>query len=62
MKASFYFVIWMVIYPILGLFNNNFIDNNAFIVALAIVWVLSWILNRIMPDTLAYESADSADT
>lgn len=57
MKTSFYFVIWMLIYPILGLFNNNFIDNNAFIVALAIVWGLSWLLNRIMPDTLAYERA-----
>lgn len=38
MKTSFYFVLWILIYPILGLFNNSFIDNNAFIVALAIVW------------------------
>lgn len=57
MKTSFYFVLWILIYPILGLFNNSFIDNNAFIVALAIVWGLSWLLNRIMPDTLTYEVA-----
>lgn len=57
MKTSFYFVLWILIYPILGLFNNSFIDNNAFIVALAIVWGLSWLLNRIMPDTLTYERA-----
>lgn len=55
MKTSFYFVLWILIYPILGLFNNRFIDNNAFIVALAIVWGLSWLLNRMMPDTLTYE-------
>lgn len=55
MKTSFYFVIWIVIYPILGLFNNSFIDNNAFIIALAVVWGLSWLLNRMMPKTLTYE-------
>lgn len=55
MKTSFYFVLWILIYPILGLFNNSFIDNNAFIVALVIVWGLSWLLNRMMPDTLTYE-------
>ena len=37
MKTSFYFVLWILIYPILGLFNNSFIDNSAFIVAFAIV-------------------------
>lgn len=57
MKASFYFVLWILIYPILGLFNNSFIDNNAFIVALAVVWGLSWLLNCIMPDTQTYERA-----
>lgn len=55
MKTSFYFVLWILIYPILGLLNNSFINNNAFIVALAIVWGLSWILNRLMPDILTYE-------
>lgn len=55
MKTSFYFVLWILIYPILGIFNNSFIDNNAFIVALAIVWGLSWLLNRMMPDILTYE-------
>lgn len=29
MKPSFYFVLWIVIYPILGLFYNNFIGNKA---------------------------------
>lgn len=57
MKTSFYFVLWILIYPILGLLNNSFIDNNAFIVALAVVWGLSWLLNRIMPNTLTYERA-----
>jgi hypothetical protein len=57
MKTSFYFVIWIIIYPILGLFNNAYIAENSFIVALAVVWGLSWLLNRLMPDTLHYERA-----
>lgn len=57
MKPSFYFVLWILIYPILGLFNNSFIDNNAFLIALAIVWGLSWLLNRVLPETISYERA-----
>lgn len=57
MKTSFYFVLWILIYPILGLFENSFINNNSFIVALAAVWGLSWLLNRIIPETLTYERA-----
>lgn len=55
MKTSFYFVLWIVIYPILGLFDNQFIYNNSFFVALAAVWGLSWWLNKMMPKTLEYE-------
>lgn len=55
MKTSFYFVLWIMIYPILGLFNNSFIDNNAFVVALVAVLGLSWLLNQVMPKTLTYE-------
>lgn len=57
MKTSFYFVLWILIYPILGLFNNEFIDNNAFLLAIGAVWGLSWLLNRLMPETLEYEQA-----
>ena len=57
MKTSFYFVLWILIYPILGLLNNEFINNNAFFVAIVVVWGLSWLLNRVMPKTLAYERA-----
>lgn len=55
MKTSFYFIIWIIIYPLLGLLHNVWIDQNAFIVALLIVWGLSWLLNRSMPRTLRYE-------
>ncbi len=41
MKTSFYFVVWILIYPLLGLLHNSFIDNNSFLVALAAVWGLS---------------------
>ncbi len=55
MKTSFYFVLWILIYPVLGLIHNSFIDNYSFIVALGIVWGISWILKQAMPETLNYE-------
>ena len=57
MKTSFYFVVWILIYPLLGLLHNSFVNQNAFIVALLAVWGLSWLLNRTMPETIAYERA-----
>lgn len=62
MKTSFYFVIWIIIYPLLGLLHNQAINQNSFIVALIVVWALSWFLNRSMPDTLRYEAALSRAT
>ncbi len=29
MKPSFYFVFWILIYPILGLFDNDFIAEHS---------------------------------
>ena len=55
MKTSFYFFLWIIIYPLLGLIHSPWIYQNSFIVALFVVWGLSWILNRQMPDTLRYE-------
>ena len=55
MKTSFYFFLWIIIYPLLGLLHNQWVYQNSFIVALFIVWALSWILNKNMPDTLRYE-------
>lgn len=54
MKTSFYFVLWILIYPILELINNSFINNHSFIFALAAVWGISWVLEHLMPKTLAY--------
>lgn len=59
MKTSFYFVLWIAIYPILDLFHDQFLYNNSFVVALAIVWGLSYLLNRWMPRTLTYERVSS---
>lgn len=55
MKTSFYFIVWIVIYPILGLFRNEWINQHSFFVALACVWVLSWFLTKSMPATISYE-------
>lgn len=56
MKTSFYFFLWIIIYPLLGLIHSPWVYQNSFIVALFIVWVLSWVLNKNMPDTLRYEA------
>lgn len=55
MKTSFYFVLWILIYPLLGLLHNPLIAADSFFVALLVVWGISWLLNRAMPETLAYE-------
>lgn len=55
MKTSFYFFLWIIIYPLLGLIHSSWIFQNSFIVALIIVWIVSWILNKNMPDTIRYE-------
>lgn len=55
MKTSFYFLLWILIYPILGLLGNNFVDTNSFIFAIVIVWGLSMLINKMMPHILAYE-------
>lgn len=57
MKTSFYFVLWIIIYPLLGLLNLRWVDENSFIITLLIVWGLSWILNRTMPNIITYERA-----
>lgn len=54
MKTSFYFVVWILIYPILELINSNTIHNNSFIVAFAVVLGLSWLIKRLIPATLTY--------
>lgn len=55
MKTSFYFFIWIIIYPLLALLHNQWIYQNSFIVALIIVWALSWLINRNMPEIIRYE-------
>lgn len=57
MKTSFYFVLWIAIYPLLGLLHSPWIAQNSFIVALLVVWGVSWWLNKMMPQTLRYEGA-----
>lgn len=62
MKTSFYFFLWIIIYPLLGLLHNPWVYQNSFIVALIAVWGLSWLLNRLMPETLRYERAATSAT
>ena len=59
MKASFFFVFWMCIYRLLALLNNTFINTNAFIIALILVWILSYMINNSIPNVIAYERIKS---
>jgi hypothetical protein len=55
MKTSFYFVLWITIYPILWTFNNSFVDQYSFVIALLAVIAITKLLNLTMPNILAYE-------
>lgn len=55
MKTSFYFVLWIIIYPLLSLFNNAYIADNAFVVACIVIFGLAWLINNLMPQPLSYE-------
>ena len=57
MKTSFYFVLWIIIYPVLGWIDNDTVTNNSFIFALIGVFAISWLINRLMKQTVMYETA-----
>lgn len=56
MKTSFYFVLWIVIYPLLGLFHNQFIDTNSFIIAIFAVWGVSYLIKNAIPGIISYQN------
>lgn len=57
MKTSFYFVLWIIIYPLLDLLNVEFINDHSFIIAIVIVFSLSAIINKILGDTIFYDES-----
>lgn len=57
MKTSFYFVIWILIYPLLGSLHSPVINENLFLVACLAVVGLSVMLRFLMPGTIAYDKA-----
>lgn len=57
MKTSFYFVVWILIYPLLELTGSRAVAVHSFILALFMVWGLSWLINRFMWKFAAYDSA-----
>ncbi len=57
MKTSFYFVVWILIYPLLELTGSRAVAENSFIIALMVVWGLSWLINRFMSNVTAYARA-----
>lgn len=60
MKTSFYFVLWILIYPLLDLFGSRAVYENSFLLALIIVWGVSWLINRSIPGILRYERVAEA--
>lgn len=55
MKASFYFVLWIGIYFIFGLIDVPFLQNNSFIAALIVVWMVQSFLNNALRNDIAKE-------
>ena len=60
MKTSFYIVLWILVYPLLGLLDSNFINQNSFLVAIIAIFAISYLLNRAMPKHLVYARASEA--
>ena len=56
MKTSFYFVLWISIYPIISLIPSAGLQQYSFLAALAIVFILSMGLNKMMFNIIRYES------
>lgn len=59
MKKSFYFILWIVIYSILPIFNNEIINNISIILALVITFIVAVTINAIIPKTIEYERAQN---
>lgn len=60
MKTSFYFVLWIGIYPVLDLIPSQGLQEYSFLVALFIVFGISWMLRRHMLPTMTYDNAYGA--
>ena len=56
MKTSFYFVMWIAIYPLLALIPNPGIQDYSFMVALVVVFVVSMAINKLMFRIIFYEN------
>lgn len=55
MKTSFYFVFWILIYPLIDLLNIPFLSENSFFIACVfIMFILPKIVNRIFEKDLIY--------
>lgn len=57
MKTSFFFCLWMLIYPLLGLLGNEFVDQYSFFFALLVIYFLSRFIASKMPNIIGYEQA-----
>lgn len=54
MKTSFYFVLWIGLYILIGIFGSQWMQYNSFFVALVAVWAISGLLNSVTTNQRAY--------
>ncbi len=57
MKTSFYFVLWIMVYPILGLIDNEYVAQNPFFFAIVFVLIVLVLFNRVVHKMSAYDKA-----
>lgn len=60
MKTSFYFVLWIMIYPLLEWMGIGTEGNQSFIIALIAIFGISYLISRLMPATIHYEKVTHA--
>ena len=56
MRTSFFFVMWIIVYPILDIVGIDGIEKYAFVIALMLIGGLSMVLRRLFPALIEYDS------
>ena len=56
MKTSFYFFLWFIIYWLIGLTGSPLLIQNGFIVALVVVYIISWLDRKWFAAEKVYEN------
>lgn len=57
MRTSFFFVMWIIVYPILDIVGIDGIEKYSFVIALMLIGGLSMVLRRVFPEMIEYDAS-----